>query len=271
MELRITEKGEPQVIEFNFEELKAELVERAKVYESMVYSEDQLKDAKADRAKLNKLKKDLNDERIRREKEYMIPFNEFKAQVNEIIAIIDRPIKAIDMQLAEYEARRVNEKAKEIEKIWKASGHPAWLEFTQIASSKWMNASVTPASIEKEINEKLAQIKNDLDVVTTLPEFGFEATETYKQTLNLGAAIAEGKRLADIQKRKAEEEAKKPEKSPFEPEPEPTKEQMEETKRQAQQIENPRYRVRLEVEVTMTQAKELRAWLDSHGIKARQI
>ena len=46
---------------------------------------------------------------------------------------------------------------------------------------------------------------------------------------------------------------------------------MEEAKRQAQQIENPRYRVRLEVEVTMTQAKELRAWLDSHGIKARQI
>lgn len=274
MELKITEKGQPMILEANFDELKAYITEKAEIYKSLVYSEDQLKDAKADRANLNKLKKSLNDERIKREKEYMQPFNEFKAQINEIIDIIDRPIMAIDTQLAEFEARKKDEKEKAIKKSWETSGHPAWLELSQIWNKRWLNASVSLAAVEKEIEEKLKQIKSDVDAITHLPEFGFEAMETYKSTLNLSAAIAEGRRLSDIQKRKEEAkkaEEEKPQTSPFAPEPTPTKEEMEEVKRQAEQIENPRYKVKLEIEVTMTQAKELRAWLDAHGIKARQI
>ena len=271
MELKIIEKGQPMTLEANFDELKAWITEKAQIYESMYYSEDQLKDAKADKANLNKLKKSLNDERIRREKEYMKPFKDFKAQVDEIINIIDRPIMAIDTQLAEYETRRKGEKEKEIKKSWEFSGHPAWLELSQIWDPKWLNASVPLSAVEKEIEERLAGIKADIDTVTQLPEFGFEATEIYKRTLNLSAAIQEGKRLADIQKRK-EEAAQPPKqevKSPFAEQP--TKEEMEEVKKQVEQIENPKYLVRLEIEVTMTQARELRAWLDAHEIKARQI
>ena len=82
MELRVNDVAIPEKISFNYEELKAELTEKVAFYETLVYTDDQVKDAKADRATLNKLKKTLNDERIRREKEYMQPFNEFKAHVN---------------------------------------------------------------------------------------------------------------------------------------------------------------------------------------------
>ncbi|WNV59438.1 DUF1351 domain-containing protein [Oscillospiraceae bacterium NTUH-002-81] len=73
MELRVEEYQLPQKISFNFEELKAELQEKTQHYETMVYTDDQIKEAKADRANLNRLKKALNDERIRREKEYLAP------------------------------------------------------------------------------------------------------------------------------------------------------------------------------------------------------
>ena len=106
MELRVNEVTIPEKISFNYEELKAELTEKVAFYETLVYTDDQVKDAKADRATLNKLKKTLNDERIRREKEYMQPFNEFKAQVNEIIGIIDKPIAVIDKQVKELKIRR---------------------------------------------------------------------------------------------------------------------------------------------------------------------
>ena len=68
MELKINEIAIPDQIVWNFDELKTELAEKVREYEITIYSEDQIKEAKADRAALNKLKKALNDERIRREK-----------------------------------------------------------------------------------------------------------------------------------------------------------------------------------------------------------
>ena len=65
-----------------------------------MYTDDQIKNAKSDRADLNKLKKALNDERIRCEKEYMQPFNIFKAQIDGIIKIIDKPVELIVKQLS---------------------------------------------------------------------------------------------------------------------------------------------------------------------------
>ena len=52
-----------------------------KLYEITSASDEKIKEAKADKANLNKLKKALNEERIRREREYMEPFNDFKAKV----------------------------------------------------------------------------------------------------------------------------------------------------------------------------------------------
>ena len=88
MEIKMNEMQLPEKISFNYEELKQELAAKVSMYETMIYTDDQIKEAKADKANLNKLKKALNDERIRLEKEYMVPFNDFKAKVNEIISII---------------------------------------------------------------------------------------------------------------------------------------------------------------------------------------
>lgn len=117
MELRVNDVAIPEKISFNYEELKAELTEKVAFYETLVYTDDQVKDAKADRATLNKLKKTLNDERIRREKEYMQPFNEFKAHVNEIIGIIDKPIAVIDKRVKEFEDQKKANKQKDIEEL----------------------------------------------------------------------------------------------------------------------------------------------------------
>ena len=86
MELKIAQVTLPEQIEFNYQELKNEITTKANEYANIVYTDDTIKEAKADKAALNKLKKALNDERIRQEKEYMKPFNDFKTKVNELIA-----------------------------------------------------------------------------------------------------------------------------------------------------------------------------------------
>lgn len=215
MELKINEIQLPDVIQFNYEELKQELTEKVSKYETMVYTDDQIKDAKADRANLNKLKKALNDERIRREKEYMQPFNEFKAKINEVIAIIDKPVALIDKQVKEFEEKKKADKRIEIGSYWDSTEHPEWITLARIFDERWLNSGYSMKQIQADIAGWINRINIELATLDSLNEYKFEATEEYKRTLDLNKAIAEGKRLADIQKRKeeqkrkAEEEAKK--------------------------------------------------------------
>ena len=207
MELKVNEYQLPANILFNYEELKAELTEKVSMYETMVYTNEQIQEAKKDKANLNNLKKALNDERIRREKEYMIPFNAFKVQINEIISIIDKPVAVIDKQVKVFENQQKQDKLDKITNYFNSTDHPDWLHMSQIMNEKWLNASVSFKSVQAEIDERLEKIKADLETVTQLPAFGFEATEEYKRTLDMNRAIAEGQRLAEIQRRKVEAEA----------------------------------------------------------------
>lgn len=209
MELRVNEATIPEKISFNYEELKAELTEKVAFYETLVYTDDQVKDAKADRATLNKLKKTLNDERIRREKEYMQPFNEFKAQVNEIIGIIDKPIAVIDKQVKEFEDQKKANKQNAIEELFATIGFQNFVTLEKIWDPKWLNASVSMKSIEEQMRSRMYEIGDDVLTLHNLPEFGFEATEVYKQTLDINKAIKEAQRMAEIAKAKAEAAAKK--------------------------------------------------------------
>ena len=209
MELRVNEVTIPEKISFNYEELKAELTEKVAFYETLVYTDDQVKDAKADRATLNKLKKTLNDERIRREKEYMQPFNEFKAQVNEIIGIIDKPIAVIDKQVKEFEDQKKANKQNAIEELFATIGFQNFVTLEKIWDPKWLNASVSMKSIEEQMRARMYQIGDDVFTLSQLPEFGFEATEVFKETLDINKAISEAKRMSEIAKAKAEAEARR--------------------------------------------------------------
>ena len=212
MELNVKEVALPKKIDWNYEELKAEITEKAKTYETMVYTDDQIKLAKSDKAKLNHLKKALNDERIAREREYMKPFNEFKSQINEIISIIDKPVSIIDKQVKEYDQIKKQEKAKKcLELFEKLNCDYDWLDYSKISNPKWTNATFTLNKVQEEIEGKLAQIKNDLNTLSSLESFSFEAIEEYKMSLDVGKAIAEGQRLVNIQKRKEEMERRKAE------------------------------------------------------------
>ena len=66
MEVRVTPAIEqiiPPQISFNFEEIRAELAQKLQVYQNMVVTESGVKEAKADRANLNKFKAALADSR----------------------------------------------------------------------------------------------------------------------------------------------------------------------------------------------------------------
>lgn len=207
MELKMNEYQLPEQILFNYEELKAELTEKVQHYETLVYTDEQIKEAKADRAALNKLKKALNDERIRREKEYMQPFNEFKSKINEIINIIDKPVAVIDKQIREYEDKRQQEKLEEIKKLWFEMEVPDGLTLDNVFNYRMLNASFNMKHVKQCFTDAIDRFNRDMAVLVNLSEYSFEAQQTYISSLDLSKAMNEANRLSRLAKQKAEYEA----------------------------------------------------------------
>lgn len=274
MELKVNEVVLPAPITFNYEELRTELLQKVSVYETMVYSDDQIKEAKADRAALNRLKKALNDERIRQEKDYMQPFNTFKSQIAELVKIIDKSVSVVDKQVREFEDQQKQDKLLKIREYFDGAfiyGEEVnkKLPFEKILDSKWLNASVSMKSIQEAIDARMEQMAKDLAVVDSLPSYAFEARECYMDTLDLAKAVSEAHRLQEQAEKRAAWEAaqqKCAEKaSPVT--------QIKTDINDTDSLENSPCRqwIGFQAFLTADEARALGAWLKANGIKYRSI
>lgn len=260
MELRIDTIKPQSEITFNFEELKTEIQAKAEEYKSLVYTDKEIKEAKADVANLRKLKTAIDDEKKRIKKECLKPYENFEKKVKELISIIDEPITAISAQIVQYEDDRKNAKREEISAYWleltEAGKVPKGITLIQLADEKWLNATVKMSAITKEIDDRLNEINMNLETLSKLPEFGFEASEVYKSTLDMSKAILEGQRLSEMQKRKVEAEMQKAE--------------SEIVKEVATIIEEttsePVTRLTFWADLTISQAKKLNEFFINNGI-----
>ena len=207
MELRINTYQIPEKITFNFEELKQELTSKTEMYETLVYTDNQISEAKKDRANLNKLKDALNNERKRLENEYMIPFNNFKAEVNEIIGIIEKPIAVIDKQIKEYDKQQKDSKLKEIRNLWESLEHSKEMRFESVFSESMLNKSFSMKKVNQYFVDAIDKFNRESEnIIEKVGEFAFEAMEVYKSTLDMNAAFTEARRLSEQARRKAEHE-----------------------------------------------------------------
>lgn len=172
------------------------------------YSSSDVAKAKEDKTKLNKAAKALNDERIKIEKEWMKPFGEFKDVVTDTVGLIKNCVASIDKIIKEDDERTKNAKREQVERLAETCGlEVVGIKLEKIWNEKWLNKTTSLKSIEKEITEKVAIIKNDLETLKTFAE-DYDALVTYyKENLNLSETVAYANRLIEARKAKAQQEA----------------------------------------------------------------
>ena len=271
MELRVNEVAIPEEIKvLNFEELKAELKDKAEYYGSLLYTDEQIKDAKADRAMLNKFKNTANSERIRKEKEYMNPFNQFKSQINELIAIVDKPIAVIDERIAAYNDEQKAQKKKAIEELFAGMGFQSFVTLEKIWDPKWLNASTSMKSIEEQMRSRMYEIGDNVLRISQFPEFSFEAMEAFKETLLIDTAVDVVQKNREMEQKKAAakaaEEARKAE------EERKAQDIKEELIVPSEPVQSElKFPVRFEAIVTEKQGKELKLWFAERNIEFKAI
>lgn len=284
MELNVQPYSMPEPIVFNYEELKNWLTEKTASYKTLVYTDEQIKEAKADRANLNKLKDALNDERIRREREYMIPFASFKDRVNELITIIKDATGNIDTQIKAYEVEQKNKKREAIAKAFEEIALPEYVTLDRIFNEKWLNASVPMTQVKADLEAFRDKHTADVEAIRALSDYSEEAFECYKLTLDLGKALTKANELVQIAKRAEEariERERRAEIARIEAEKAKAVE-ITTTEEKAEETANTRVEtaseekplakwISFEVYVTGEQAADLKSWLDNHGIAIRKI
>ena len=115
MEFRLinpTEDGFLRRIQWNKEELEAAVRAKIAGYENVVYTEENIKAAKNDRAELNKLIKAIEERRKQVKNIINKPYAVFEAELNEITALINEPVALIDQQVKAFEEKQKKEKTK---------------------------------------------------------------------------------------------------------------------------------------------------------------
>ena len=151
---------------------------------------------------MNKFVQALEAKRKEVKKQCLAPYESFEKQMKEIIAIVNEPIKMIDQQVKGYDEQKKAEKLNQIQAYWNnvtSPEHPLTLK--RVMNPKWLNATTSMKSIQDEINGILAQYAEDIATLQNLPEYGFEAIEAYKVSLDLRSAMNEAHRLSEMAKR----------------------------------------------------------------------
>lgn len=178
------------------------------MYDITNYNDENIDQAKKDKAALNKAAKALNAKRLEIEKEFMKPFGEFKDIVNETVKLIGECSAKIDTVVKQNE-QQYKDKKKATIKAYFDGMNANLVDFKKVFKDAWLNKTVSMKAVCTDIDLILKGIDQDVE---TLRTFGvdFDVLRTYyMDTLNITSTIQYANRLKEQRERaKAAEEAR---------------------------------------------------------------
>ena len=200
----------PQQIE-NLEQLKAELEPKLEYYNNLAVTDDGIKEAKSDRAKLNKLKAAIEGRRKEVKKQVMGIYEPLEKQCKELTTLIDKPINAIDKQIKAFDEIKKQEKYKELEEFFDEVNTLDFVKFEDVLSPKWSNATMKTDTLKNEISGNVQTIVDDYSEIKNLYENSavFTAIEQhFKETKDKAHTLAYAVVLEKQEQARQEEKAK---------------------------------------------------------------
>lgn len=222
LKLEIISPNEGQFLKkigWNKDEIKKAVISITEQYKGLAYTEEQLQEAKKDRAMLNAMKKDISDRRIQVKKALLEPYDVFESEVKEVVALIDEPIEMIGKQIEAYEDKVRDEKNTALAQFFSENiGELSdVVSYDRIFNPKWLNKTASLSSCKAEIQKIIDDVNTDLAAIISSVDEKYQvfAKDYYLQHgFNLSKALGEANRIQEMDKkaeadRKAREEAER--------------------------------------------------------------
>ena len=199
----------PAVITCDFKSMNARLDEALADYEGLtpeLARQIDKKQAKRERAHLNKMSKELNDSRKAIKKAYNKQLDEFEGgvrllddRIKGIVKIIDDAIK--EQERAEKQMREDNLQ-QAYNDLFPALANVVPLD--RVIDPKWLNASYGEVKAQNSLSERVSEIANDWESLKLQREsltYYDEAEREFFRTLSLSTAIKRNSELIEEQQR----------------------------------------------------------------------
>ena len=113
LEIKVTAPTDEMFFEhivWNADEIAKEVAAKVGYYKNLVYTDDQVAEAKKDRAQLNKFIRALKDKDREIKDRCLKPYDEFHNNMLKIISLVEEPAALIDKQIKGYEESQKKQK-----------------------------------------------------------------------------------------------------------------------------------------------------------------
>ena len=195
----------------NLDEVQANIDTLLASYTGRVYTAEEIKSAKDDRAQVNKWDKQLaeaakaiKDKYLEKVDPTLNRIAEMRGQVKQVSAAIDHQVKAVE------EAER-EEKRKALEQIYQdAAGADLApiVPFDSLLDRRWLNKTVPISTASRELRKLLEQRREELHIIReTCGDDAEACIAEYTRAFRLNDALREYQRRKDLRLAAAQAEA----------------------------------------------------------------
>lgn len=198
-ELQLISLEQTEITAWNFVALKEELARALSVYKTTVYTDETIKLAKDDKAKLAKAKKVVEDQRKAFKAKCMEPYDALEPQIKELVSMIEEQRVAIDEVVKDYTERQKAEKEAEVRGYYDKKAHVlgdlAAPLYEKILDQKWLTAS-SGKKYQEEMQIKINDALADVRLLMAMESpFVDTVIEKYVATLSVDEAKAKHEEL----------------------------------------------------------------------------
>lgn len=204
------------IIEDNISEVKEKVVQLNEYYKNITFTEETMKQATEEKAKVNKFKSAVADYRKKIVAEYKKPIEIFENTAKETEKILASTYDLINVQTEKYnndKKEKIKEETKQYFDEYLQSKNIDFITYEQANINITLNAS--KKSLQEQCRTFIDKIVDDLNLIET-QEYKAEILVEYKQTLNVSQAITTVTnrfKAIEEEKRKQEEFIKEASKS----------------------------------------------------------
>lgn len=190
-------------VEDNILEAKEYALNLKEYYSRLIFTDEQISEAKEERASINKVIKNIADYRKNIVAEFKKPIEIFETTAKETEKILKETADFVDVQVKNFENKEKEEKKRQIEISFNQLVEELKdiVPLTKIFDEKWLNKTVKLAAVENEIKDKLDNIRSGLKAIEELhSEFELELKNTFLQDFDLTKAIFKNNQLQEQKK-----------------------------------------------------------------------
>lgn len=195
---------------WNKEEVQKNLDEMLAAYTGRVYTPEAIKDAKADRATVNKWDKQLGDALRAAKKLYTDPLEEFSRDIRAMQAQCKTVSGAIDEQVKAVEQAQREEKEASLRLVYQdcIEELAPLIPFERLLVSQWLNKTYDLTKATKDLRQAIENIKSDMEAIRDTCGEDVEACTTeYLKNLSINEAMREHNRRERTRAAQREAEA----------------------------------------------------------------